>query len=294
MSPRPQNTIARPVKFSGKSLFHGFDSTVQLRPADEGSGIVFRRTDLADSPDIPVCCENIAKVPRRTVVGVSDECRVETVEHLMAALAGLQIDNCLVEINAPEVPAYDGSCRDFCDGILEAGVQGQVQPVHFFVATSTVTVSNPDAGQTITLAPCKSTIPKITYTLDYGVDAPISPQTTSAEMTADWFYHHISAARTFVLEKEIKGLQQAGYGLHLTARDIVVLGENGVIDNELRWPDEGVRHKILDCIGDLALSGVSFRGDIEACRSGHHLNHEMARKLTNIAVRASSTEQRAA
>jgi UDP-3-O-acyl N-acetylglucosamine deacetylase len=277
---RRQNTILDPVVFSGLSLFHGYNATVRLLPADADTGIVFRRVDLHDEPDIPARCEFVQKVPRRTVLASSSKSVVETVEHLMAALAGLHVDNCLVEINAPEVPAYDGSCRDFCDGIFAAGLQPLDAVVNVLRVSETVEIQGD--GQSLRLGPPQGPFPTVSYKLDYGVGAPFAPQMLSAEMTPVWFYKNISAARTFVLEREITALKQMGFGRHLTAKDIVVWGEGGVIGNELRWPDEGVRHKILDCVGDLALSGGVFCGHVDAVRSGHHLNHELALRLSTM------------
>jgi UDP-3-O-acyl-N-acetylglucosamine deacetylase len=104
----------------------------------------------------------------------------------------------------------------------------------------------------------------------------------SAEISPKFFYSEISAARTFVLESEISSLRKMGYGKHLTALDLVVVGRDGILDNTLRWPDEAVRHKILDCIGDLALSGTSLCGHVTAYRSGHHLNHELAKTIATL------------
>ncbi|MEQ9410048.1 MAG: UDP-3-O-acyl-N-acetylglucosamine deacetylase [Fuerstiella sp.] len=276
---RSQSTIGRPVEFRGLSLFHGYDATVRILPAAENTGIVFRRVDLSGAPDIPARCEFVTRVPRRTVLAASNEATVETVEHLMAALAGLQVDNCLIEINAPEVPAYDGSCRPFCDGILDAGL------VQTTAAASVVTVSSAcrlkgQARQSLALRPYLLPCPAITYHFDYGVRGLIPAQQFSIELSPETFYQQISNARTFVLESEIAALKKMGYGSHLTTRDIVVIGSDGPIDNSLRWSDEGVRHKILDCVGDLALSGTAFHGHLTATRSGHHLNHEMANVLT--------------
>lgn len=279
--PRLQRTVAGHVEFSGPGLFHGIEAKVRVKPAAADAGIVFRRTDLKGSPDISACIDRVQKVPRRTVLATSDECRVETVEHLMAALAGLHIDNCVVEIDAPEVPAYDGSCLDFCDGILTVGAQELDRPVKLVRVAHATFVQSSELKQSISLRPYLHSHPAITYHLDYGARSPVVPQMLSTEVTPEVFYRDIAGARTFVLESEIAALQKMGYGKHLTAKDIVVFGENGVIDNELRWPDECVRHKILDCVGDLALCGVSYSGHITASRSGHHLNHCLARKITN-------------
>lgn len=289
-----QQTVSAPVQFSGRSLFHGYDVNVRLLPADRNTGIVFHRVDLSDAPPIPARIEYLAHVPRRTALAVSDDVRVETVEHLMAALGGLHIDNCVVEIDAPELPSYDGSCRDFCDGILEAGVTQLDAAASVVQIHGTTLVRSKDEKQSLQLRPYAPRCAAITYQLYYGRNAAVAPQIYSAEITPAEFYKNISSARTFVLESEIKALRQMGYGKHLTAKDIVVVGDDGVIDNELRFPDEAARHKLLDCVGDLALSGTSFVGHVTACRSGHHLNHELAKVLADFKQQASQQLRNAA
>lgn len=288
---RPQQTLAKPVVFRGLSLFHGYHVTATVQPAAENRGIVFRRVDLNNVPDIPATVEFLAHVPRRTALASCKEAVVETVEHLMAALAGLQIDNCLVEVNAPELPSYDGSCRDFCDGFLEAGLVRQSAFAAVLPIRSAFSVRTSDGRQSLQIRPYAQPCAAITYQLHYGGRAAISAQMFSAELSPEFFYQEISAARTFVLESEIAALRKMGYGRHLTSKDIVVVSEDGSSENEFRWPDEAARHKLLDCVGDLALSGTAFFGHVTACRSGHHLNHELARRLS--ALKADAEKQAA-
>jgi len=291
---RKQRTVAGPVRFHGRSLFHGYVVNATILPADSDTGIIFRRTDLVDVPDIPATTQYIAHVPRRTALAASKLATVETIEHLMAAMAGLHVDNCLIEIDAPEVPSYDGSCRDFCDGILEVGTTELDANARTVVIETTTTINSADGSQSLKLWPSSPDVGSVTYELSYGLDAPIADQEHTAILTPDHFYEHISNARTFVMESEISALQQMGYGKHLTAKDIVVVGESGIVDNELRYPDEAARHKVLDCIGDLALSGVHFAGHVKASRSGHHLNHELARVLSSLAAGNAEQQQEAA
>ncbi len=284
---RNQRTVCKPVEFRGLSLFHGYDTTVKLLPADANTGIVFRRTDICDQPDILATTEYLVTEPRRTVLASSRSCRVETVEHLMAALAGLQIDNCVIEINTPEMPSYDGSSIAFCDGILDAGFDSLTENVDVLQVGGHQTVRSSDRKQSLTLRPYLFHCTAITYHFDYGPRSLVPPQQLSVEITPDVFYAEIAGARTFILESEIAGLKKLGFGQHLTTRDLVVIGKRGPIENSLRWADEGVRHKILDCVGDLALCGSGFHGHIAASRSGHHLNHEMAKVLTMMKKSAS-------
>ncbi|MEZ6130003.1 MAG: UDP-3-O-acyl-N-acetylglucosamine deacetylase [Planctomycetaceae bacterium] len=291
---RPQQTLARPAVFQGRSLFHGFDVTATILPADSSTGIVFRRTDLSDVPDIPATVESLTKVPRRTALASCKEAVVETVEHLMAALAGLQIDNCVVEIDAPELPSYDGSCRDFCDGILQAGIVQQDERASLVRISAPAQVRADDGRQSLLIRPYAFSCAAITYQLHYGSRSPLEAQTFSAELSPEYFYEHISAARTFVLESEIAALKKLGYGRHLTAKDIVVVDDDGTHRNSLRWPDEAARHKLLDCLGDLALCGSGFAGHVTACRSGHHLNQELAGLLFSLKQKSLDENRQAA
>jgi UDP-3-O-acyl N-acetylglucosamine deacetylase len=279
---RPQNTVAERVEFRGRGMFHGIEATVVLLPAPADTGIVFRRSDLAGSPLIGASCEYVAREPRRTVLEAAEGVRVETVEHLMAALAGLHVDNCIVEINAPELPGFDGSCRPFCDEILAVGTVAIDAVVNSFVVDGIHTVQSADRAQTLVLRPYLYSCLAVTYHLDYGRHAPLLPQSMSAEISPEFFYAEISGARTFVLESEISMLRKMGYGGHLTARDIVIVGNDGIENNTLRWPDEAVRHKILDSVGDLALAGTPVYGHVTAYRSGHRLNQKLAGTITSL------------
>lgn len=279
---RPQNTLAERVEFCGRGMFHGIEARVALLPAAFDTGIVFRRTDLPGSPPIRANCESVAREPRRTVLAAAENVRVETVEHLMSAMAGLHVDNCVVEISAPEVPGFDGSCRPFCDEILTAGTVAQDADVNSVVVSDVYTVRSRNRAQTLLLRPYLYSCLAMTYHLDYGRHNPLPPQTMSAEISPEFFYTEISRARTFVLESEISMLRKMGYGRHLTSRDLVVVGRDGIEGNVPRWPDEAVRHKILDCIGDLALAGTPICGHVTACRSGHHLNHGLAGVIESL------------
>lgn len=280
-----QQTLARPALIAGQGLFHGLDVKVRLRPADPGTGIVFRRVDLVDRPEVAAHVDHVRSAPRRTVLASRSGAVVETVEHLMAALAGLQVDNCLVEIDSLEVPAVDGSSMPFCEAILAAGLVQQSTRRSLLSVEESQGVNDRAGEQWIEVIPAYDGNATVDYRLDYGPEAVISSQSFSVELTPAAFLRDIAAARTFVLQDEVAALQQMGFGRHLTGRDLVVFDADGsVIDNRLRWPDEPVRHKILDCIGDLALSGRVLVGRVVARRSGHKLNHVMAKTLSTIEV----------
>ena len=280
-----QQTLARAAILSGRSLFHGIDARLRLLPAEPDSGIVFRRVDLAGKPEVLAHVDNVTTAPRRTVIASRTGAVVETIEHLMSAFAGLQVDNCLVEINAREVPAVDGSCLPFCEAILEAGLNIQTSERSALVVEETHGVNDRAGEQWIEIIPSYDGSTTVDYRLDYGPQTAIPSQSYSINLTPESFLKDIAPARTFVLREEVEALQAMGFGRHLTGRDLVVFDTDGTtVDNKLRWADEPVRHKILDCIGDLALSGRPFVGRVIARRSGHKLNHVMAKTLSTMEV----------
>jgi len=279
---RLQRTLAGPVELEGPGLFHGVHARIRLLPADANSGVRFCRTDLAGMPEVPARHDYVLDAPRRTVLGLGNAALVETVEHLMAALAGIGVDNCRVEIDAPEVPSFDASSRVFCDAILEAGLQPLSDPLRTF-HTASLIAKLADGGQSLVLRPYVKPLLAVTWRLDYGPRAVIPAQLYSTEITPETFVRDIAAARTFVLESEINALRKLGYGRHLQDRDLLVRRCDGTWNNPLRWPDECARHKLLDCIGDLALSGIAIGGHVSAVRSGHKLNHQLAAQVSQLA-----------
>jgi UDP-3-O-acyl-N-acetylglucosamine deacetylase len=243
--------------------------------------VQFQRLDCSGSAPIPALCEYAAPRDRRTAIahgGVA----VEMIEHVMAALAGLQIDNCLVQLDAPEPPAGDGSSRHFVDALFEAGVREQNAPRPTFTIRQGIHLRSDRGDGEIRALPSAELGLTISFQLDYGVDSPIGRQHLTVAITPESFLSELAFARTFVLEAEVQALQSQGYGLRTTARDILVFGPEGVIDNHLHLPDECVRHKILDCLGDFALLGCDLQGHVYASRSGHRLNGELIRRLKHV------------
>jgi UDP-3-O-acyl N-acetylglucosamine deacetylase len=262
-------------------FFTGADLTLRLLPAPAGHGIAFQRTDCPGSRPIPATIEFALPRERRTAIG-RDDVSVETIEHVMAALAGLQIDNCLIEIDGPEVPGCDGSARDFVDVLLDAGTeeQDQTRPMASVAAPFQVTAD--DGRSEVRVRPGSQNAMVIEYRLDYGADSPIPSEQLSLEITPDSFVRELALARTFIAESEVAALRAAGYGSRTTARDLLVFADNGsIIDNELRFEDECVRHKILDCIGDFALLGCDLHGHFSASRSGHRLNRDVVQHMVD-------------
>lgn len=273
---RSQRTIAQEAEVQGVGFLTGADVKVRFRPAQTDTGIVFVRGDLPNRPRVPALVRHVVPRQRRTTIQ-NGEAVVEMVEHVMAALSGLHIDNCEVEIDAGETPGCDGSSLAFIEALKGAGTVEQDRPKAAFVIDKPVTVREGDA--TVTAFPAASEELVLTYNLDYGQQTPIGRQSLFLEITPEVFEGELAASRTFLLEAEAKALQNAGVGARTTPRDLLVFGPDGPIENELRYPDECVRHKMLDVVGDLALLGMDISGHIVAHRSGHHLNANLVRKL---------------
>ena len=275
MSSRRQRTIARPVLVEGFGLFGGADVRMSLLPARENSGLVFERVDLAGRPRVPARLAYLVNQPRRTVLE-RGTARVEMVEHVLAALAGLWIDNCHIQLDALEPPVGDGSSLEIVEALLYAGIAEQTALQTQFPVPDELQVSTP--GERGSLQARRSDSYTIRYDLDYG-DTVIKPQTFTATITPEEFVREIAFARTFVLESEVALLRARGFGHRATTQNLLVFGPRGVVENALRAPDECARHKLLDCIGDLALCGGSPVGSFHARQSGHHLNHRIVEQL---------------
>jgi UDP-3-O-[3-hydroxymyristoyl] N-acetylglucosamine deacetylase/3-hydroxyacyl-[acyl-carrier-protein] dehydratase len=274
------------VEVSGPGLFSSKDSVITFRPAQPDEGIVFVRTDLPRPVRINASIRNLAPQDRRTCLR-DGSATVETVEHVLAAINGLGLDNLIVEMNGTEAPGTDACPLPFAKALAEAGAAEQEPEKKVFVITSPVTVQDGEAM--IAALPGEGDWLDILYDLDYGQVSSIGRQVHAFRLHADDFATQIAPARTFLLEDEAARFQAAGWGKHLGPRDLLVMGPNGPLDNELRFPNEHVRHKIADLVGDLALLGRTIRGRIVAYQSGHSLNHQLVRKLAQqVAARERS------
>ena len=250
-----------------------------MRPADPNTGIWFVRTDQAKPIRIPARVESVTKRARRTSLQ-NGTVAIETVEHCLSACAGLGVDNLEIELTGNELPAVDGSCLPFVTLLKQADIRPQDAERQHYVIDDVIRVVDGDM-ELIALPPMSpdADTMEIFYDLNYGDQSPIGRQMYSLRVDPERFITQIAPARTFVLEREAQALRQAGLGAHLTYQDVVVYGENGPIENVLRFADECVRHKILDLIGDLMLAGRFIIGRIHAKQSGHALNHALARAL---------------
>jgi UDP-3-O-[3-hydroxymyristoyl] N-acetylglucosamine deacetylase / 3-hydroxyacyl-[acyl-carrier-protein] dehydratase len=278
-----QRTIQNETELSGRGLFTGFPVRLRFKPAPAGNGVAFVRTDQPEPVRIPARVENLSKRARRTSLR-NGTASIETIEHCLAAVRGMGIDNLVVELDNAELPALDGSALPFIESLQQAGVVEQDAERELLQITDPLRVSDGDAE--LVAWPGTPDQLEIIYELDYGPHNPIGHQIHRFVLDMDGFIAEIAPSRTFVLEAEAEQLRSAGLGVHLTYADVLVIGRDGPIENHYRYDNECVRHKILDLIGDLMLAGCFVCGKIYARKSGHHLNHELTRRLCEIRDRA--------
>jgi UDP-3-O-[3-hydroxymyristoyl] N-acetylglucosamine deacetylase len=268
----PQRTIRRAISCAGIGLHSGNKVTLSLKPALAGSGIRFRRSDLGGL-EVAAAAEHVGGVNLATGL-TRDAVRVDTVEHLMAALVSLGIDNVVVELNSPEVPIMDGSAAPFVYLIHEAGVKTLPAPRRYLKVLRPISLSHGD--KRIALYPSDHF--KVTYSIAF--DHPLlRHQSRTIRLSEEAFVDEIAPARTFGFLKEVEMMRQQGLALGGSLENAVVIGDTGVLNNALRFEDEFVRHKILDVIGDMALVGYPLIGHLVAHRGGHALHTEFAAKV---------------
>jgi UDP-3-O-[3-hydroxymyristoyl] N-acetylglucosamine deacetylase/3-hydroxyacyl-[acyl-carrier-protein] dehydratase len=272
-----QKTISKEVSLAGVGLFSGEPATLTFAPASANAGITFVRQQDDRTATIPASVFNLMRRPRRTCLK-NGTLHVETVEHCMAALSGMGIDNAIVRLSggtAGEIPGGDGSSKPFVDAIEDAGIVEQDAALEPLVIQKPIQVSSGDA----TLAALPGPSDRLEIIYDFEAAPPVGRQTIRFQLGDDDFVHQLAPARTFVFEREVDELRNRGFGKHLTPRDLLVIGDTGPVQNTFRFPDECARHKILDLLGDLYLIGRQIRGRLVAHKSGHELNHLLARKL---------------
>jgi UDP-3-O-acyl N-acetylglucosamine deacetylase len=272
---RNQRTISQPVSVFGFGFWSGRDVHLEFRSAGPDSGITFVRKDAGEAR-IKAVVANRIETPRRTTLsygGVS----VEMVEHVMAAVAGMQIDNCEVWVDEPEMPGCDGSSMPFVEALRQAGVVEHSAPRPRLVVQNVTRLGDDDAW--VEARPSADGGLHVKFRLDYGTGNAIGRQSLQLAITPDAFRRELAAARTFVLEEEAQWLIARGLGTRATHQNVLVFDNDGPVDNELRFRDECVRHKTLDLLGDLALAGCDLTGQFVAHRSGHRLNAELVKAL---------------
>jgi UDP-3-O-[3-hydroxymyristoyl] N-acetylglucosamine deacetylase/3-hydroxyacyl-[acyl-carrier-protein] dehydratase len=282
-SPALQQTLARTASLAGTSLHTGGEVTLTLRPAAAETGLKFKRTDLPDEPVIDAKIDNVKTVERATTIGEGGV-RVHTVEHVLSALTAMGVDNAVVEMNAAEPPIGDGSARPFVELIRKCGLAAQDAPRNFFEVREALHVET-KGGSLLTIVPddgfrisCTQVGPEGRFT-----------QYRSLEITPETYEREIAPARTFTFYEDIAPLMEKGLIQGGSLENAVVVRGDSVLSKEpMRFPDEFVRHKILDLVGDLALLGRRIKGHVIAVRPGHSPNAELTRSLAKQAARIAS------
>ncbi|MBI5206574.1 MAG: UDP-3-O-[3-hydroxymyristoyl] N-acetylglucosamine deacetylase [Candidatus Firestonebacteria bacterium] len=270
---KKQKTIKNPITVAGIGIHTGENIRADFYPAECNSGIIFKRTDIKGSPGIKAEYKNVIN-SKREVTLMKENIEVHTVEHLLATLSAFGITNLLVEVNGPELPIGDGSAVHFIEKFKEADVYVQEEEQKVLVCTHPIYIRD---GEKYLIA-LPSDEFKINYTVDYA--QPIGTQFASYCINEEVFIQNIARARTFGFLHEVKELWANNLAQGGSLENAVVIGKNNILNGDLRYPDELVRHKIMDLLGDLYLIGMPILADIIAVKSGHCLNIKLVEKLS--------------
>ncbi len=262
-----QRTIQKAAEVEGQGLFGGQRARIRILPAPPDSGIAFVRTDLPGRPRLPVNPDTVTTKFRRSAVS-GENAEVETIEHLMSAIGGLELDNLEVEIDAAEVPNVDGSSLPFVEALRGAGLAEQQEPRKIHVVREPISLTENEAS--IVALPAENGL-SISYTMSYP-GTPLGQQHFTFEVGEEAYAKAISPSRTFCLQGEAEAFIQQGLGKGANYQNTVVVGPQGPIENQFRFPDEPVRHKVLDLLGDLTTLGAGLRAHVVAVRTGHTSN----------------------
>jgi UDP-3-O-[3-hydroxymyristoyl] N-acetylglucosamine deacetylase/3-hydroxyacyl-[acyl-carrier-protein] dehydratase len=268
-----RNTIAAPASVEGVGLHLGVECRLTFLPAPSGTGVVFKRTDLPNAPVIRADVDSAVLTERRTQLG-NDPVSVHTVEHVLAAVGALQIDDLVIEISGPEPPIVDGSARPFLDALLGAGIAPHSGTVQYLELREVVRLSDGDAQY--------EAHPADVLDLDVTIEFPhraIGRQRGSYRISPETFAGELAGARTFGFVREVEALRAMGLIRGASVQNAVVLDDDGVLETTLRWPDEFVRHKALDCVGDLTLAGARVRARIVARKPSHRGTVQLVRAM---------------
>lgn len=285
-SRKHQRSLKGEVSLTGTGLFTGEKTEIRIKPAKEGTGIVFRRIDLPEQPELKASVENVLETPRCTILG-NRVCQVQTVEHVLSALKAFDLDNIAIDVSGPEIPTCDGSAAPFVELIEQAGVvsQGATKKVHHLDAP--VFWSKGDVH--LIALPAEEF--RVSYTLNYPHSELLKSQFYTIHINEEAYKQEIAPARTFSLYEEIIPLIEKGNIKGGRLDNAVIIKGDSILNPEgVRYKDEMVRHKILDLIGDLALVPYSFFAHIIAIRSGHFSNTSFARELLDHLAMGGSDE----
>ncbi len=290
---RRQNTIRETAELCGRGLFSGDEARVRLCPADPSTGIVFVRRDLPDNPVVPALAEALGDGFRCTALQRNDV-EVRSVEHLLSACMGLRVDNLVVEVEGEELPASGGSASAYVEAILEAGIEEQSTERQTLTLEEPVALS--EQGASIVGMPAEEGL-TLSYVLELD-EAPVPPQVVTFRIEPDSYASEVAPARTFAVESAYEEFARRGAGGGVTDENALIIFRDGSVRTarngmkaELLFPDEFARHKVLDLLGDLALTGVDVQGKIVAVRSGHKLNTAFAARLRSMLAEKRAPEE---
>ncbi len=270
-----QNTIKTETAISGIALHTGVRVHLRMKPAPENTGIVFRRTDMPGAPEVRACAQNVIDVRRATTIAAPSKAYVVTVEHIMAALHAAQVDNVYVEMDNAEPPITDGSAGPYFRMIKQAGIQSQNVPAQFWTTDAPLYVENGVTSMVV----LPSDVFKISCTVAFGETA-LDTQFHSLEITPESFEKELGPCRTFAAYRDLAQLIAAGLAKGGSLDNAVILHEGAIISNDgLRFPNELVRHKIMDMVGDLYLTGKRVRAHVIAIKPGHPTNVQLAKLM---------------
>lgn len=275
----PQQTLGQPANLEGNGVHTGKPADIRFLPAEADTGIVFRRTDLDGNPEVKASLRYVQDTELGTTLS-DGKAEARTVEHVLSALAALRLDNVIIELTGPEVPILDGSFRPFMDALSGAGIEEQDRPARIWDLSQPVSVDGPNGGHYVA-APAKDL--RISATIEF--DHPLIRRQFASFNIDDTFAEDLAPARTFGFLRDKEELQSKGLALGANLENTVVLDDNGVVNEALRFPDEPVRHKIGDLLGDLAVLGGRVRGHIVAERPSHAGNFELAKAIRSSAKR---------
>jgi UDP-3-O-[3-hydroxymyristoyl] N-acetylglucosamine deacetylase len=270
-----QRTLCQEISMEGIGLHTGYPVRVQLVPAPENTGIVFRRTDLRNF-EIEATREHVARVSYATTL-MKKGVMISTVEHLLSSLYGLGVDNLYIDLDSMEVPIMDGSGRRFLEEIERAGICEQAQLRQYIVIQEPIEIRQGDKVAGVYPDP----LPQATYIIDFAHNA-IGRQEIHLELTPESYRREIGPARTFGFMADVEYLKRCGLIRGGSTENAVVLDDSGIVNNHLRYPDEFVRHKLLDLLGDISLVGHPIIGHLYAEKAGHAIHTALADKIARL------------
>lgn len=269
-----QKTIRKRTEVRGVGIHSGNPCTLTFRPAPAGTGVYFVRSDLPGQPALKVSARAVEATTLQTTIG-GPLFSVATIEHCLCALSALRIDNLFIELDGPEIPICDGSAKEFCEAILRVGMVEQEQPRKYCYITEPISLTEGDKHAYV--VPYHGL--RLTVTIDFPNPA-IGRQKLDLDINEQTFSREIAAARTFGFVREVEALQAKGLARGASLQNAIGLDDKGVVNpGGLRWPDEFVRHKALDALGDLTTLEMPLMGHVVLYKAGHDLMNKLVRKM---------------